>query len=98
MIDIAQIKIGDKTAIGLRVKLPESAAPLILIIGEKGLVGCGFINMEAAEKLNVAAAMVSGVKNFDDVLQAEVKGVTSKAQTLGMQVGIKGKEALELFL
>jgi len=98
MIDVAPIKIGDKTAIGLKVELPESTAPLILIIGEKGLVGCGFINMEAAEKLNVAAAMVSGVKNFDDLLQAEVKGVTVKARTLGMQVGIKGKEALKLLL
>jgi uncharacterized protein YunC (DUF1805 family) len=56
------------------------------------------LNIEAAEKLNVAAAMVSGVKNFDDVLNAEVKAVTSKAQALGVKTGIKGKDALKLFL
>jgi uncharacterized protein YunC (DUF1805 family) len=41
---------------------------------------CGFLNIDVAEKVNVTAAMVSGVKTFDDVLAAEIKAVTSKAQ------------------
>lgn len=98
MIDVAPLKIEDKTALGLRVELPESPAPLIMIIGRRGLVCCGFINMDAAEKLNVAAAMVSGVKSFDDVLNAEVRAATSKAQTLGVKTGMKGKDALERVL
>ncbi len=95
MIEVSPLRIGEKTAIGLRVELPDSP-PLLMIIGQTGFVGCGFINIDAAEKLNVAAATVTGVKSFEDVLNAEVKAVTSKAQTKGVRVGMKGKEAVEL--
>jgi len=98
MINVAQLKIDDKTALGLLMELPESPAPLVMIIARLGFVCCGFLNIEAAEKLNVAAAMVSGVKNFDDVLNAEVRAVTSKAQAQGIKIGMKGKEALKLLL
>ncbi len=95
MISINPSKIDDKTAIGIKVDLPESP-PLLLVIGETGFVMCGFLNMDAAEKLNVTATMVSGVKDFDDVLEAEVKAVTSKAKKKGIKLGMTGKEALKL--
>jgi len=97
MIEVSPLRIGEKTAIGLRVELPDSP-PLLLIIGQTGFVGCGFISIDAAEKLNVAAATVTGVKSFKDVLNAEVKAVTSRAQTKGVRVGMKGKEAVKLLL
>jgi len=97
MIEVSPLRIGEKTATGLRVELPDSP-PLLMIIGQKGFVGCGFINIGAAEKLNVAAVTVTGVKSFEDVLNAEVKAVTSKAQTEGVRVGMKGKEAVKLLL
>jgi len=97
MIEVSPINIEDRTATGLRVQLPNSP-PLVMIIGRKGFVACGFINMDAAEKLNVAAAMVSGVKGFEDVLNAEVKAATSKAQALGVKPGMKGKDAVRMFL
>jgi uncharacterized protein YunC (DUF1805 family) len=97
MIEVSPLRIGEKTAMGLRVELPNSP-PLLMIIGQTGFVGCGFINIEAAEKLNVAAATVTGVKSFEDVLNAIVKAVTSKAQTEGVRVGMKGKEAVKLLL
>jgi len=59
---------------------------------------CGFLNMDTAERLNVTAAMVSGVKTFDDVLEADVRAVTSKAQVKGVKVGMKGKDAVKLLL
>jgi len=98
MIDVATLKVDDKTALGLRVELPESSAPVVMIIGRVGFVCCGFLNMEAAEKLNVAAAMVMGVQSFDDVLHAEVRAATSKAQAHGIKVGMRGKDALKLLL
>lgn len=95
MIEVNRLKIDGKTAVGLRVDLPDSP-PLVAIIGEKGFVMCGFLNVNAAERLGVAAAMVSGVKTFDDVLDAEVKAVTSKAETKGIKQGMKGREAVKL--
>jgi len=97
MINVTQLRIDGKAALGLKVDLPDSP-PLLMIIGQTGFVMCGFLNMEAADKVNVAAAMVSGVKNFDDVLEAEVKAATTRAQAKGVKPGMKGKEALKSFL
>ena len=97
MISVTSLKIDDKVAIGLKVELPDSP-PLLMIIGQTGFVMCGFLNMDTAEKLDVAAAMVSGVRNFDDVLRAEIKVATSKAQIKGIKVGMKGKETVKLLL
>ena len=94
MINIMSVKVDGKNCLGLRVDLPDSP-PLLLLIAEKGFVMCGFLNAEAAERLGVATAMVSGVKTFDDVLEAQVKAVTSKAKTFGVEVGMKGAEALK---
>jgi uncharacterized protein YunC (DUF1805 family) len=94
MINVTSLKVNGKSCLGLRVDLPDCPAPMILIVAEKGFVMCGFLNAEAAEKLNVAAAVVSGVKTFDDVLNAQVKAMTSKAKSLGVENGMKGLEAL----
>jgi uncharacterized protein YunC (DUF1805 family) len=59
---------------------------------------CGFLNMEAAERLGVTAAMVSGVKTFEDVLNAQIKAMTTKAKGFGIEVGMKGAEALKHML
>jgi uncharacterized protein YunC (DUF1805 family) len=67
-----------------------------MIIRRFGFVSCGFLNLEVAEKLNVAVALVSGVKSLGDVLNTEVKAATSKADTLGVKTGMKGKDALRL--
>ena len=94
MIYVEKLDVEGKGVLGLKVELPSSP-PLLLIVGNKGFIMCGYLNIEVAEKLQVAAAVVSGVKNFDDVLNAEIKAVTSRAKELGINVGLKGKEALK---
>ena len=94
MISIMSLKVDGKACLGVRVELPDSP-PLLLVIAEKGFVMCGFLNVEAAERLGIAAAMVSGVKTFDDVLEAQVKALTSKAKSFGVEVGMRGAEALK---
>jgi uncharacterized protein YunC (DUF1805 family) len=94
MIEVTTVKVDGKACLGLKVDLPESP-PLLLIVAEKGFVMCGFLNIDAVEKLGVSAALVSGVKSFEDVLNAEVKVATTKAKNLGIEAGIKGSEALK---
>jgi uncharacterized protein YunC (DUF1805 family) len=94
MISVMSVKVYDKTCLGLRVELPDSP-PLLLVVAERGFVMCGFLNVDVAEKLGVAAAVVSGVKSFEDVLNADVKAVTSRAKMLGVEVGMKGVEAVK---
>ena len=98
MIDVAELKVDGKNCLGLKVDLPDSPAPLVLITAEKGFIMCGFLDMQTAERLNVAAALVSEVKSFDDVLNAQVKAATSKAKSLGVETGMKGSEALKHML
>ena len=93
LIYIEKIKIDGKTVLGLKVELSDSP-PLLLMVGEKGFIMCGYLNVEVAERLQVAAAMVSGVRSFQDVLEAEIKAATSKARELGINLGMKGREAL----
>jgi len=88
------VKVYEKVGMGLRVELPDSP-PLLLVVAERGFVMCGFLNVDVAEKSGVAAAVVSGVKSFEDVLDADVKAVTSRAKMLGVEVGMKGVEALK---
>jgi uncharacterized protein YunC (DUF1805 family) len=95
MISVTTLRVDGKSFMGLRTDLPDSP-PLILVTGEKGFVMCGFLNVESAEKLGVTAAVVSGVKTFDDLLNGQVKAVTSKAKNLGIEVGMKGADALKL--
>ena len=95
MIEVGQVKVEGKTALGLKVDLPDSP-PLVAVIGDKGFIMCGFLNIDAARRLDVTAAMVSGVRTFDDVLDAKVKAVTSRAAMKGIKQGMKGHEAVKL--
>ena len=88
------VNVDGKTCVGLRAELPESP-PLLLVVADKGFVMCGFLNVDAAEKLGVTAAMVSGVKTFEDVLNAQVKATTTKAKNSGVDAGMRGSEALK---
>lgn len=97
MISAMSVKVNDGICLGVRIELPNSP-PLLLVVADKGFVMCGFLNVEVAEKLGVAAAVVSGVKSFEDVLNAEVKAVTSKARDLGLSVGMKGVDVLKNML
>jgi uncharacterized protein YunC (DUF1805 family) len=94
LVVVERLSVDGKSCFGVRVDLPGSSAPLLVVVADRGFVMCGFLNVEAAERLGVAAAVVSGVKSFDDVLNGEVRAVTSKAEALSVRVGMKGAEAL----
>lgn len=97
MINIKSVRVHEKTCMGVRIDLPDSP-PLLVMIADKGFVMCGFLNIDAAESLGVAAAVVSGVRDFEEVLDAEVKAVTSKAEALDVHKGMKGEDALDHML
>ena len=71
--------------------------PLLIIKGSKGFLGCGYINVETCNKTGEACAIVTGVKTHEAMLSAEVKAVSHEATTLGVRVGMMGREALEIF-
>ncbi|WP_370572628.1 YunC family protein [Methanomethylovorans sp.] len=91
---IEQIQLKRGIAIGLNFEMQR--APLLVIKATRGFAMCGYLDMATAEKLGDVAIRVSGVSTFDDVLAAEVKSLTSKAKELGITVGMKARDALEL--
>jgi uncharacterized protein YunC (DUF1805 family) len=93
MFEIDKFTIDGKAFQGVKSTLPD-LPPLLLIKGEKGFVMCGYLNLEVAERLGAAAAIVSGVNSFSDVLNAEVKAATSKAKELGVEPGKVVKEVI----
>ncbi len=88
-----EISLDGVKLIGIEVDLPNSP-PLILIKGNRSFAMCGFLNVEAADRAGVAAIMSSGVNSVEDLLNAPVKGCTSKALEMGAKIGEKVSESL----
>lgn len=77
---------------GFEVPLPK--APLVGVYNENGFVMCGFLNIEAADKMGIAAGMVRGVRTVDDLLKAPLQGVSEAGLAKGLKLGMTGREAL----
>ncbi len=86
MIMVETLEIDGKFYQGLKVEL-KGLPPLILIEGNKGFIMCGYLNIDVAESLGATAACVSGVNNWEDVINAQIKVATSKARALGLEPG-----------
>ncbi len=88
----SEVEIKGKKVIGIEVPLP--GAPLVLAYTKNGFVMCGYLNIETADKLKVAAGLVRGVDTFDDLLKAKIQGVSESASKRGVKVDMTGEEAL----
>ena len=73
-------------------------ANLVLVIAPKGFVMCGYLNIDAAEKMQDAACVVKGVTTAEELLDNMVVQCTEAAVRLGISVGISGREALARML
>jgi Uncharacterized conserved protein len=93
MIEIDTININGREYETLKVDMDP--APLILVRGKKGFLMCGYLNMEAADKLGAVAVSTSGVKTVDDILNKPVTKISMKARELGVKEGMAGRQALE---
>ena len=91
---VKTIEIDGAVFSGAAIATPN--ATLLVISGCNGLLGCGYLSVATANKLNDALAVVRGVANFDDMLAASVCEVSEAAAKLGITVGMSGREALKL--
>lgn len=96
LVELELLNIDGRVAVGLKVNIGN--APLLIIKGSKGYMMCGYLNVDVAEKLGDTAVVVTGVREFKDMLNSEVKYVTSKAKELGIREGMKGIVALKKIL
>lgn len=92
MFSLKLINLADKKLVGFKIE--SVSPPLLIIMGEKGILSCGYFSMEAAEKFNVAVAIVKGVETFEDMLKARVQDLSAAAEKLGIKKGDLGEKAL----
>jgi uncharacterized protein YunC (DUF1805 family) len=71
---IEQIALENGTALGLKFEMQN--ALLLAIKAEKGFVMCGYLDIDMANTLGDVAVRVRGVNTFEDVLDAQVVGIT----------------------
>jgi len=67
---------------------------ILLIEAPHGFLGCGYFSLATAEKVGDAAVIVSGVKDFEEMLAAKVKAVSPAAAARGVTAEMTGREAL----
>lgn len=87
-----KLELDGLTFEGWRIPLPNST--LVFIRGRRGVLGCGFFNVETADRIGEALAVVSGVSTPSEMLSAEVRQVSRAAAELGVRPGDTGREAL----
>jgi uncharacterized protein YunC (DUF1805 family) len=73
------------------------------ILTEAGLVGCGIYDVKTAAEFGQAVAIARGTPqkplvNPEDLFDAKIVDATPQAKQLGIQVGMTGREAVELLL
>ena len=73
------------------------------ILTEAGLVGCGIYDVKVAAEFGQAVAIARGTPsnplvNPEDLFDAKIVDATPQAKSLGIQVGMTGREAVELLL
>ncbi len=78
------------------LRMDMGSAPLVILKGKKGFVMCGYLNLEAANKLGDCAVRVTGVKDLETVLDSNAAGVSDGARKLGISEGQKVSEFIHL--
>lgn len=98
-VSTSSIQLKRGVAVGVRVGLPKTAA--MVISAKNGYLMCGVLDVANLDlKLpdrRVVAARVTGVRSFDDMLEAKIELATAAARDLGVVEGFTtGRQALEL--
>ena len=79
---------------------PLDKTPLLMIQNNEVILACGYLNIGIFNDLEIPCAIVSGVKNYDDMRRAIIKEnpntetISKVAKARGVKFGMSGSEAL----
>jgi uncharacterized protein YunC (DUF1805 family) len=74
------------------VHIPTERTNILLIKAAGGFLACGYFDVNVANRVGDAAAIVTGVKTLEQMLEAPIV----RAETAGVRPGMTGREALLL--
>ncbi|MFF2480643.1 YunC family protein [Paenibacillus sp. NPDC058071] len=99
MMRMVPVTLGNGvTALGVEVKLPKTT--LLAISTDIGYIMCGALDVgllnDRLRDRRIVAARAVGVRTLEELLEAPLESVTATAETLGITVGMKGSDALQV--
>ena len=99
-MDHETVELAGKQAHGYVI--PLGPVNLVLVVTDKGMVGCGAFDVMALSSFGYPAARVrpskgSSISSIEDLLNGIVKEANPAAEKLGVKIGMSGREALDLF-
>src|SRR5690348_13973924 len=96
MMRMEPIQMDKGLAVGIEVKLPKTT--LIVVTTDKGYIMCGALDIqllnERLKDRQIIAARAVGVRTIEQLLEAPLESVTDGALELGIEPGMKGKDAI----
>jgi len=92
--EAAPLVPDDEVWRGLQPHAIQLGQTLLLVKGSRGIVACPYLNVETFTRGGEACAIVSAPE-LVDIPGGKVVAVTPKAQELGIEVGMSGREALD---
>ncbi|MBB5173526.1 DUF1805 domain-containing protein [Texcoconibacillus texcoconensis] len=96
MYNQVPITVDGHSFTGVSLKLPKTN--FLSISNERGYIMCGALDVQLLnEKLadrKIVAGRAVGVRSLDDLLDAPLESVTLAAEELGIEKGMKGRDAL----
>lgn len=88
------IPIAGSQAYGIHIKLQN--APLLMVIGTKGFIMCGYLDITAAEAKGDRAAVIKGVSTIEELLAGIIVKVSAAAREAGVLPGMTGSQAMDI--
>ncbi|MCS1351830.1 YunC family protein [Mechercharimyces sp. CAU 1602] len=97
MVRVTPLEVDGIQVVGVEVELPKTT--LLVISTKRGYIMCGaldvgLLNEKLADR-NILAGRAVGVRSLDDLLTAPLESVTGFAESIGIKVGMSGREALK---
>lgn len=98
MVSLKPVAVDGVTALAVTVQLPKTT--LLAVTTDRGYIMCGaldveLLNTKLAER-GIIAGRALGVRTIEDLLEAPLADVTDAARSLGIEPGMKGRDAIRL--
>ena len=79
--------------------IPLGSVNLVVVVTDKGMVGCGAIDVAALNSFGYPAARVrpskgSSISSIEDLLAGIIKEANPAAEKMGVNVGHSGRETI----
>lgn len=89
-----KVVFNGKTYMGYTI--PTTNASMLVISAKSGMLACGYVKTETADKLGDVLAIVTGVNSYADMAAKPVVAVSKAAEAMGVKLGMAGADALAL--